>query len=123
MRKHQQSTSQKLPLNIELEKAVLCGIINGEVSVDKVHPDELSKEGTYVYKAVKEFDTTKAIGFKSIYFHATEVLGADPEEFRDFLKSVERSGVPQVEAVLDLLARKTIINDLVNEASNQIASG
>lgn len=93
------------------------------MSVDKVHPDELSKEGTYVYKAVKEFDSTKDISFKAVYFHATEVLGADPEEFREYLKSVEKSGVPQVETVLDLLARKAIINDLVNEASTQIASG
>ena len=121
--RHKQLQSPRLPLNQDLEKAVLCGIINGEVSVDKVHPDELSKEGTYVYKAVKEFDSTKDISFKAVYFHATEVLGADPEEFREYLKSVEKSGVPQVETVLDLLARKAIINDLVNEASTQIASG
>lgn len=121
--RHKQIQSPRLPLNVELEKAVLCGIIHGEVSLDKVHLDELSKEGVYVYKACKEFDSTKEITFKAVYFHATEVLGADPGEFRSFLKEVEHAGVPQVETVLDLLARKTIINDLVNEASSQIAGG
>lgn len=115
--------SPRLPLNPELEKSVLCGIIDGDVSIDKVHLDELSKEGQYVYKAIKEFDTAKEISYKAVFFHATEILGADPGDFRSYLKSVEGSGVPQVETVLELLSRKTIINDLVNEASAQIASG
>lgn len=123
MRHKKEPYSPRLPLNPELELAVLCGIIDGDVQLDKVHPDELSKEGKYVYKAIKEFDKTKDITFKAIYFHATEVLGASPEEFRTFLKAVEKAGVPQIETVLDLLARKTIINDLVNEASTQIADG
>jgi hypothetical protein len=123
MKKYKQAYSPRLPLNQELEKAVLCGIIDGDVQLDKVHVEELSKEGVYVYKAIKEFDKTKDITFKAIYFHATEVLGADPTEFRAFLKAVEKASVPQIETVLDLLARKTIINDLVNEASTQIADG
>jgi hypothetical protein len=98
-------------------------MIEGDVAVDKVQLDELSKEGTYVYKALKEFDSTKDISFKAIYLHATEILGADPEEFRAYLKAVEKSSIPQIETVLDLLARKAIINDMVNEASSQIASG
>lgn len=123
MRHKKQPYSPRLPLNPELQLAVLNGIIHGDVQLDKVHPEELSKEGKYVYKAVQEFDKTKDITFKAIYFHATEVLGADPDEFRTFLKAVEKAGVPQIETVLDLLARKTIINDLVNEASTQIADG
>lgn len=123
MKHKAQPYSPRLPLNPDLELAVLCGIIDGDVQLEKVHPDELSKEGKYVYKAIKEFDKTKTITFKAIFFHATEVLGADPAEFRSFLKSVEKAGVPQIETVLDLLARKTIINDLVNEASTQIADG
>lgn len=123
MKKHKEPYSPRLPLNPELELAVLNGIIEGDVQLEKVHPEELSKDGNYVYKAVKEFDKTKEITYKGIFFHATEVLGAEPTEFRSFLKDVERAGVPQIETVLDLLARKSIINDLVNEASTQIADG
>lgn len=115
--------SPRLPLNDGLEKAVLCGIIDGNVPLGKIHLDELSKEGKYVFKALKELDGTKKLTFKAIYFHATEVLGAEPEEFKAFLKAVEKAEVPQIENVLDALARKTIINDLVNEASTQIADG
>lgn len=123
MKHKKEPYSPRLPLNTQLELAVLNGIIEGDVQLDKVHLEELSKEGKYVYKALKEFDSKKDISYKALYFHATEVLGADPEEFRTFLKSVEKAGVPQIETVLDLLARKTIINDLVNEASTQIADG
>ena len=118
--------STRLPLNSELEKAVLCGMIDGDLSIEKVTLEELSKEGQYVYKALQEFrkdNRAESLSFKAIYFHCTELLGADPDEFRDFLKSVERAGVPQIETVLDSLSRKQIINDLVNEASSQIASG
>jgi hypothetical protein len=121
--KHKQPYSPRLPLNPELERAVLNGILEGEVQLDKVHLDELSKDGKYIYKALKEFDTTKEVTYKGIFFHATEVLGADPTDFRTYLKEVENAGVPQIETVLDLLSRKTIINDLVNEASTQIAEG
>jgi hypothetical protein len=110
-------------LNPQLERAVLCGIINGEVSIDKIHEDELSKEGKYVWKACREFDSTKQITPKAVFFHATEVYGADHEEFRSYLKEVVAAGVPQIGTVLDSLARKTIVNDLVNEASAQIATG
>lgn len=121
--RHKQIQSPRLPLNPVLELAVLNGIIEGNVQLEKVHLDELSKHGQYVYKALKEFDKTKDITYKAIFFHATEVLGAEPEEFRPFLKTVEKAGVPQIETVLDLLSRKAIINDLVNEASAQIAGG
>ena len=121
--KKQQPYSPRLPLNPDLERSVLCGIIDGDVQLEKIHLDELSKDGKYVYKAIREFDKTKAITFKAVYLHATEVLGADPEEFREYLKSIEKSSVPQIDTVLDLLSRKTIINDLVNEASTQIAEG
>lgn len=124
--KHASSPSPRLPLNSELEQAVLCGIIDGDLSLEKITLEELSKEGQYVYKALQEFrkdNKTTEVSFKAIYFHATELLGADPDEFRSFLKDVERAGVPQIETVLDSLARKQIINDLVNEASSQIASG
>ena len=121
--KKPQSYSPKLPLNDELEKAVLCGIVDGNIAIDKVHPDELSKEGKYIYKVLKEFGTRKKVSFKAVYLHATEVLGADPAEFKDYLKEVEKAAVPEIESVLDVLARKTIINDMVNEASAQIADG
>lgn len=116
----------RLPLNEHLEKAVLCGILGGNVSVDKVHLDELSKLGQYVYKVAKEFRKTepsKRLLPKAIFLHATEVLGADPEELKAFLKDVQHAEIPQIETVLDVLARKSIINDLVNEASAQIAGG
>lgn len=121
--KTKQPYSPRLPLNHELELAVLNGIIHGDVQIDKVHLEELSAEGVSVYKAIKEFDSKKEITYKAIFFHATEVLGADPTETRAFLKAVEKAGVPQIETVLDLLSRKTIINDLVNEASTQISEG
>lgn len=123
MKHKKQPYSPRLPLNPQLEKSVLCGIINGEIQLDKVHLDELSKDGTYVYKALREFDKTKEITFKGIFLQATEILGAEPDDFRAYLKDVEKSSVPQIETVLDLLSRKTIINDLVNEASQQIAEG
>lgn len=124
--KRDPSQSIRLPLNSKLEHAVLCGMIDGDLNLDKVTLEELSKEGQYVYKALQEFrkDNRKdEVSFKAVFFHATELLGAEPDEFRDFLKSVERAGVPQIEVVLDSLSRKQIINDLVNEASAQIASG
>lgn len=114
----------RLPLNPDLEKAVLCALIDGDVQLHKVHPDELSKEGKQVYKAVKELTKDKkSATFKGVFLHATEVLGADPDEFRVFLKTVEHGEVPNIDSILDVLTRKTIMNDIVNEATAQIAEG
>lgn len=114
----------RLPLNLELEKAVLCGIIDGKVALGKIHLDELSKEGQLVFKSLKELGRKeKTVGFKAVLLHAVEVLGADPEDFRPYLKAVDKARVPEIEEILDALARKTIMNDVVNEASTQIADG
>ena len=121
MKKYQQPP--RLPLTAELEKAVLCGVLKGELRLDKVHKEELSKEGQYVYTALKAFPADTALTFKSLYLHSTEVLGADSVDFRAYLKEVQKAHVLHVETVLDTLNRKTIINDLVNEASTQISCG
>jgi hypothetical protein len=123
LRKNKQFNSPRLPLNPDLERAVLCGVIKGEVSIEKVHKEELSKEGQYIWTAIKAFPSAQNVSFKSVYLHCTEVLGADHADFREFLKEVEQSHAPQVETVLETLSRKAIINDLVNEASVQIAAG
>ena len=115
--------SPRLPLNPDLELAVLCGMMRKEVALDKVHLDELSKEGKAVYQALKEFDPAKDTTAKAVFFHTTQVLGAEPASMKSFLQTIENAWVPQIETVLDLLARKTLINDLVNEASAQIAGG
>jgi hypothetical protein len=113
-----------LPLNPELEHAALCGLIDSEIQLSKLHPDELSLEGKMVYKAVRELTKDKSPAtFKAVYLHATEVLGADPEDFRVFLKQVEQGEVANVDSILDVLARKTIMNEIVNEATTQIAEG
>src|ERR1700752_3209021 len=96
----------RLPLNEDLEKAVMCGILDGDISYDKLHLDELSQEGKYVLKSLKELGSrNKQCSFKTVFLHATEVLGADPESFKVYLKQVEKAEVEQLDSILDALAR------------------
>ena len=122
--KRKQDYIPRLPLNSELEQAALCGMIEGSIALSKVHPEELSKDGQLILKALTELTTKeRKISSKTLFLHATEVLGADPDTMKPYLKAIEKAQIPQIEEILDALARKTIINELVNEASTQIANG
>lgn len=111
-----------LPLNPDVEKAALNAVIQGKLTLDHINPAELSKLGKYAYQVLESFNGSKPSA-KGIYLTATEVHGADPDEFRPYLKEVVKVNIPQISVILDLLSRKQIINRLVNEATDQIASG
>lgn len=113
---------RRLPLNIELEKAALRAIMLGKLSIEQLHVEELSKYGQLVHKAITglEGDTCSP---KAVLIAGSELHGADPTELRAYLKAVVACDMPEIGALLDSLSRKRTINNLVNEASDQIANG
>lgn len=111
-----------LPLNPDLEKAALLAIMEGKLNLKTVRAAELSKHGQEIYKALSHI-TDFPVKPKTVWLTATEVGHADPAELKSYLKEIQSADMPQIAAVLQALGRKKVINALVNEASEQIASG
>jgi len=123
-----QKFERVLPLNLDLEKAVLYAVIHGEMDLKNVNKDELSKLGKVIYTAltglVKDGSLNgDGIHAKTVWLAATEVHDADAGELRTFIKEIENGEIPEIQAIHGALARKRIISSLVNEASDQVASG
>lgn len=123
-----QKFERVMPLNIDLEKAVLYAVMHGEMDLKNVNKDELSKLGKTVYTALAGLakDGTlngDGVHAKTVWLAATEVHDADAGELRAYIKEIESGEIPEIQAIHGALARKRIIASLVNEASDQIASG
>jgi hypothetical protein len=114
-----------LPLNIDLEKAVLYALMHGRMEIKNVNPEELSKLGRIVYTALAGLcnNGSTHIQAKTVYLAATEVHSADRNEIKTYIKEIEHGEIPEIQAIHGALSRKRIINSLVNEASDQVASG
>jgi len=117
-----------LPLNIDLEKAVLYAVMHGEMELKTVNKDELSKLGKIVYTSLSGLvkDGTlngDGVHAKTVWLAATEVHDADATELKTFIKEIENGEIPEIQAIHGALARKRIISSLVNEAADQVASG
>lgn len=123
-----QKFERVMPLNIDLEKAVLYAVIHGQMNLKNVNKDELSKLGKVVHTAltglVKDGSLNgDGVHAKTVWLAATEVHDADPDELKTFIKEIENGEIPEIQAIHGALARKRIISSLVNEASDQVASG
>lgn len=120
--KHKGSSFERiLPLNPDLEKAVLYAVIHGKMDSKGLKADEFSKLGRIIHKVVQTL--TPPVPVKTVFLAATEVHNADKDELRTFLKEIERGEIPEIQAIISTLSRKRIINTLVNEAADQVASG
>ena len=123
-----QKFERVLPLNIDLEKAILYAVMHGTMSLKNVNKDELSKLGRTIYTAlaglVKDGSLNgDGIHARTVWLAATEVHNADPAEVKGYLKEIENGEIPEIQSIHGALSRKRIITKLVNEASDQVASG
>ena len=117
-----------IPLNIDLEKAVLYAVMNGDMELKNVNKDELSKLGQIVYTAlaglVKDGSLNgDGVHAKTVWLAATEIHDADGGELKTYIKEIQNGEIPEIQSIHGALARKRIITKLVNEASDQVASG
>lgn len=120
--KHKKSFERILPLNPDLEAAALHALIAGKLNPKVIKKDELSKIGRSIYSAVQSLGGGP-VKVRAVHASAVELHNADPSEAKAYLKTIGTSEMPQIQSVLQALARKRIINSVVNEASDQIASG
>jgi len=109
-----------LPLGPVLEQAVVGALVSGRLSLKGVRKDELSKPGQAVYKILHE-NEGKTVSLKTLKIAASEVYGIDKAEFKEYLDNLISDS--DIASVLQTLRRKRTVNQLVNEATNQIASG
>ena len=115
---------RQLPLNIELEHAAIHACLKGELATDQLHIEELSKTGQAIFKAVVGLGGKgKSPSTKAVLLSASEFHGGDVGDLRTYMKAVNESEMPEIEEVLETLARKRAINAVVNEATDQIATG
>jgi len=117
-----------IPLNVDLEKAVLYAIMNGEMDLKNVNKDELSKNGKIVYTAlaglVKDGSLNgDGVHPKTVWLASTEVHDADSAELKSYIKEIENGEIPEIQSIHSALSRKRVITKLVNEASDQVATG
>lgn len=112
-----------LVLSEQLETMVLGAVLHGAVPFDLVKKDELSKNGRYVFDALERLRKSTAPPFdhNAVLSMATEVLGADADDVRPYLKrlSVESAGKEVGEIVRAVRDRQVLV-DILNSASEQL---
>lgn len=125
MRKKQEK--RLVPLSDELERLVLCAMMQGLSSTAAVDPRELSKTGKIVHQAISNLrvqDPSSILSPEAVSVAATEVLGADVQEFRPYLQSVvAASAGASAPDLLRAVREKTLLVEVLNEAGSQLASG
>jgi KaiC/GvpD/RAD55 family RecA-like ATPase len=98
------------------------------MDIKNVNQEEFSKLGRIVYTALAGLKADGSVNgdgtqAKTVYLAATEVHNADAGEIKAYIKEIEHGEIPEIQAIHGALSRKRIINSLVNEASDQVASG
>lgn len=121
--KHKKEYERVLPLNPDLERAVLFAMANGKLDSKSVRPDELSKLGRILHKTISSLYKDKPLKFSTIQTSAVELYHADKKECKDYLGEIQQSEIPEIQGILQVLARKRTINAIVNEAADQVANG
>lgn len=112
-----------LPLNPDLEKAALHAVMHGRLDPKCIKADELSKVAKPIYKTLVKLYSGNVVPTRTVLATATEIYHADPTETKQYLKEVDGSDTPEIQGILQTLSHKRIINQIVNEASDQVASG
>jgi KaiC/GvpD/RAD55 family RecA-like ATPase len=117
-----------VPLSEDLEKLALCAVMRGVVPDTELHEDELSKLGKLILKAVRHLrsydDAPEELPVASIQATASEILGADHHEVRDYTASCfALAAGREAGDVLRAVRQKSILVEVLNEAGNQLATG
>src|SRR5207245_10349472 len=105
-------------LSGDLEKCVLYAAMQGLVPLETIHEEELSKQGRVVLGALKRLLVSRGnppFTGRSVYLVATDVLGADRREIKQFIKSIEGATVgEEVEDVLKAVRDKETLVEVAN---------
>lgn len=117
--KRQKSDERVLPLGPVLESAVMGALISGKLSLKSVKAMELSKIGQAFYKVMREHG--EQVSLKTLKIAATEVHGIEKDELKEYIDGLVLDS--DIASTLQTLRRKRVVNSLVNEATQQIASG
>ena len=117
-----------VPLSEDLEKLALCAVMRGVVPDSELHEDELSKLGKLILKAVRHLrsyeDAPEELPVASIQATASEILGADHHEVRDYTASCfALAAGREAGDLLRAVRQKSILVQVLNEAGNQLATG
>lgn len=117
-----------VPLSEDLEKLALCAVMRGVVPDSELHEDELSKLGKLILKAVRHLrsyeNAPEELPVASIQATASEILGADHHEVRDYTSSCfALAAGREAGDLLRAVRQKSILVQVLNEAGNQLATG
>jgi len=115
-----------LQLGPDLELLVLNALMRGVLPPRAVRANELSKEGRYVWQAIKRLSGGSEGPFapRTVFVTATDVLGGDPEHLRDYIRKADTCGDGlEGGALLRSIRQKQQLLALINEASEQLGSG
>lgn len=115
-----------MSLSLDLERAILNGIIHGFAAPDSVAPEELSKPGRIVLAVCKDFHQQKLPTpylSEHLVLAATNLFGGSKEAFTDYLRVVSETQAGQAPTeILRKVRDKQILLDIINEASEQLSS-
>lgn len=114
-----------LPMNPQLELAVLNALLAGKLDCKSVNQQELSKLGVALYRAIADLDSPRgqAVPVKAAALSAVELHSADAKDLKAYLQEIQATAVPDIQGLLGALQRKRILASVVNEAAEQVSSG
>jgi len=116
-----------IKLALDLEKALLKGIVEGVSSPDSVDPQELSKKGQVIHGAANYLikkGATPPLKSTAIALAAHHLYGVTKDEVADYLLALtEYSTGTEINTLLRAARDKASLVALVNQAGEQLASG
>lgn len=115
-----------VPLSDDLEKLALSAVLQGAAEDTILHEDELSKIGKLVLKSVKHLrrNNVQEINPSSVQAVAAEILGADHREVQAYIASCfSLTSGKEIGEILRTVRAKSVLNEVLNEAGNQLATG
>ena len=117
----------EIKLAADLEKALLRSIAEGVCRPDVVSPGELSPMAKQTYESICHLLKKKVkppLPPASIFLTAQNLFGADPDDFKSYLKSfkdLETGG--EVADILKAAREKQMLVRLINLAGEQLSKG
>ena len=116
----------RVAIGRDLEICALSAIMRGLVPVSVIKEEELSREGTYLWKALKQLSKDHKPPFapKSVFAYAVSVLGSDRDNLSPYMGQVVRAGSGmEATTLVEMIRAKSALVAAVNLASQQLSDG
>ncbi len=114
-------------INTDLELSILKAIAEGLTSPSTLSPEEISKEGRAVLRAVTHLINNGAeppLRTSAIYLASKKIFGGDEKSLSKYLRHLRKTSLgDDASAIIQVMKDKDVLVQIVNEAGEQLKEG